>query len=72
MPSLATSGLRLVISVIPAIFLARVTGFHLTWIWYLSAVSVFLQMAANLVLLQREFRLKLDHPPALPVVVAEA
>lgn len=68
-PSLMTSALRLVISVIPAIFLARVTGFHLTWIWYLSAVSVFLQMAVNLMLLQREFRLKLDTPPALPVAV---
>ena len=58
-PSLATSALRLVISVIPAIFLARVAGFHLTWIWYLSAVAVFLQMTLNLILLQREFRLKL-------------
>ena len=58
-PSLATSGLRLVVAVIPAIFLARVAGFHLTWIWYLSAVSVFLQMTLNLILLQREFRLKL-------------
>ena len=71
-PSLVTSGLRLVISVIPAIFLARVTGFHLTWIWYLSAVSVFLQMLANLILLQREFRLKLGEPAAAPVAVAEA
>ncbi len=59
MPSLVTSGLRLIISVIPTIFLARIAGFSLTWIWYLSAVSVFLQMTANLILLQREFRLKL-------------
>jgi putative MATE family efflux protein len=70
MPSLATSGLRLIISVIPAIFLARVPGFHLTWIWYLSAVSVFLQMAANLILLQRELRLKLPEPSAAPVAIA--
>jgi putative MATE family efflux protein len=59
MPSLVTSGLRLIISVIPTIFLARIAGFSLTWIWYLSAVSVFLQMTANLILLRREFRLKL-------------
>jgi Na+-driven multidrug efflux pump len=58
-PSLATSALRLVVSILPAIFLSRVAGFHLTWIWYLSALSVFLQMAMNLILLQREFRLKL-------------
>ena len=59
MPSLITSGLRLVLSVIPAILLSRVAGFHLTWIWYVSAVAVFLQMSVNLLLLQREFRLKL-------------
>jgi Na+-driven multidrug efflux pump len=59
LPSLVTSGLRLVIAVIPAIFLARVSGFHLTWIWYLSAASVLVQMTVNLLLLQREFRLKL-------------
>ena len=58
-PSLATSTVRLLISVIPAIFLANMAGFHLTWIWYLSAFSVVLQMVANLLLLQREFRLKL-------------
>jgi putative MATE family efflux protein len=58
-PSLVTSGLRLVLSVLPAILLARVTGFHLTWIWYLSAASVVLQMTANLLLLQREFRMRL-------------
>ena len=59
MPSLATSAVRLIISVVPAVLLARVAGFDLTWIWWLSAASVFLQMTANLILLQREFRLKL-------------
>lgn len=68
-PSLMTSALRLVISVIPAVFLARVPGFHLTWIWYLSALSVFLQMAVNLLLLQREFRLKLGTAAPVPVAV---
>mgnify|MGYP003348144120 CR=1 FL=1 len=58
-PSLVTSAVRLLVSVVPVIFLARVAGFHLTWIWYLSAFSVVLQMTANLLLLQREFKLKL-------------
>ena len=58
-PPLATSTLRIVIAAIPAIFLARVAGFHLTWIWYLGAIAVMLQMTLNLILLQREFRLKL-------------
>ena len=60
-PSLVTSLVRLLISVVPAILLTRVAGFHLTWIWYISAVAVFLQMSANLLLLQREFRLKLAY-----------
>ena len=58
-PSLATSALRLVVSIVPAVLLSRVAGFQLTWIWYISAVAVFLQLAVNLILLQREFRLKL-------------
>ena len=58
-PSLATSALRLVVSIVPVIVLSRAAGFHLTWIWYISAVSVFLQLTVNLFLLQREFRLKL-------------
>lgn len=58
-PSLATSALRLLVSVIPAILLSRVAGFHLAWIWYLAIIAVFLQMTVNLILLQREFRLKL-------------
>jgi Na+-driven multidrug efflux pump len=58
-PSLVTSLMRLLFSVIPAILLSRAAGFHLTWIWYVSAVAVFLQMTVNLILLQREFRMKL-------------
>jgi len=59
-PPLATSTVRILIAAIPAIFLARLAGFHLTWIWYLGAVATLLQMTLNLILLQREFRLKLD------------
>ena len=58
-PPLATSTLRIVIAAIPAIFLARVPGFHLSWIWYLGAVATLLQMTLNLILLQRELGLKL-------------
>jgi Na+-driven multidrug efflux pump len=63
-PSLATSALRLFVSIVPAILLSRTPGFHLTWIWYVSAVAVFLQLTVNLILLQREFRLKLGSIPA--------
>jgi len=64
-PPLATSTLRILIAAIPAIFLARLAGFHLTWIWYLGAVATLLQMTLNLILLQREFRLKLVSIPAV-------
>jgi putative MATE family efflux protein len=67
-PSLATSGLRLLVSVIPAILLSRVEGFHLTWIWYVGILSVVLQTTTNLLLLQREFRLKLGE--GAPVIAS--
>lgn len=59
-PSLLTSAMRLLISVIPAIMLSRVAGFQLVWIWYLAIAAVLLQTTANLLLLQREFKRKLD------------
>ena len=59
LPSLATSFLRLFIGIVPAIVLSRRPDFALTWIWWLTVLSTTLQMALNLVLLQREFRLKL-------------
>jgi putative MATE family efflux protein len=59
LPSLLTSGLRLVVSVIPAVMMSRMTGFHLTWIWYLGVIAVFVQMTVSLLMLQREFRMKL-------------
>ena len=59
LPSLATSFLRLFIGIVPAIVLSGRPDFALTWIWWLTVLSTTLQMALNLVLLQREFRLKL-------------
>ncbi len=43
----------------PAIFLARMAGFELRWIWYLSAGTIAFQVLFVLLLLQREFRLRL-------------
>ncbi len=59
LPSLATSFLRLVVGIVPAALLSTRPDFALTWIWWLTVLSTTLQMALNLVLLQREFRLKL-------------
>ena len=59
LPSLATSVLRLVVGIVPAVVLSQRPEFALTWIWWFTVLSTTLQMALNLVLLQREFRLKL-------------
>jgi putative MATE family efflux protein len=68
-PSLATSVARVLLIVVPAVMLARVAGFALNWIWYLSVVGVAIQMCLNLLLLRREFRLRLNFQTAAPVNV---
>jgi putative MATE family efflux protein len=64
MPALIASLARIVIVAIPALILARMPGFELRWIWYLSVVAVALQLALQLALLKREFRLRLPARPA--------
>ncbi len=59
LPPLATSFMRLVLVAVPAYALSRMPGFHLWWIWYLSVASTIAQMTASLLLLRREFRLRL-------------
>jgi putative MATE family efflux protein len=66
-PPLLTSGARITLVAIPLIMLSRLPDFQLTWIWYLSAVGVTLQMIANVVLLLREMRLRFDVPAAAGV-----
>jgi putative MATE family efflux protein len=64
MPPLMTSFGRLVVVAVPVVVLSRLPGFELTTIWYLSAAGVLLQMAVNLLLLERELRIRLAYPPA--------
>jgi hypothetical protein len=48
--------------------LSRTAGFQLSWIWYLSVVAVFAQLALVLFLLRREFSRRLKFgvtPPPL-------
>jgi Na+-driven multidrug efflux pump len=59
LPSLMTSFIRIAIGVVPAVILSRRPDFALTWIWWFAVLSTALQMTLNLLLLQREFRLKL-------------
>jgi Na+-driven multidrug efflux pump len=64
LPSLATSFARIVFVLIPTLIMARMTGFELRWIWYLSAGSVAVQMLLSLLLLRREFRRRLNFEAA--------
>jgi putative MATE family efflux protein len=62
-PSLITSGARILIVAVPVLLLAETPGFALRWIWYISAAAVVVQLAINLLLLKREFRLRLNFAP---------
>jgi len=62
-PSLITSGARILIVAVPVLLLAGTPGFALRWIWYISAAAVVVQLTMNLLLLKREFRLRLNFAP---------
>jgi putative MATE family efflux protein len=62
-PSLITAFTRIIVVAIPAFVLSRLPGFEMRWIWYLSVLSVTLQLGLNLLVLQREFRLRLAFAP---------
>jgi putative MATE family efflux protein len=62
-PSLITSAARIVIVAVPVLLLAGAPGFALRWIWYISAAAVVVQLVMNLLLLRREFRLRLNFAP---------
>ena len=63
MPSLITSASRVLIVAIPVLLLAQTPGFALKWIWYISAAAVVIQLGMNLLLLKREYRLRLNFAP---------
>ncbi|MGE3888054.1 MAG: MATE family efflux transporter [Vicinamibacterales bacterium] len=63
-PSLVTSFTRILVVAIPAFLLSRMPGFEMRWIWHLSVVAVALQMSLNLLVLRREFRLRLGFAPS--------
>jgi putative MATE family efflux protein len=69
LPSLLASFSRLALVAVPTFILARQPGFELRWIWYLSVIAIFIQLGIILLLLRREFRIKLDTPVAAAVPV---
>ena len=58
-PPLIASFMRILVVAIPAILFARMPGFELRWIWYISVAATLMQVGMNLLLLRREFRLRL-------------
>ena len=62
-PPLITSFLRLVLVGVPILLLSQNPHFTLRWVWYLSVAAVTVQLILNLLLLRREFnlRLRFDH-----------
>jgi MATE family, multidrug efflux pump len=63
MPSLIASFVRVLVVAVPALLLSWVPGFELRWVWYLSVGAVILQMGMALLLLRREFQLRLGLDP---------
>jgi putative MATE family efflux protein len=61
-PSLVSSGARILLVAVPAVLLSRTAGFQLNWIWYLSVGAVFVQLALSMLLLRREFNRRLVFP----------
>lgn len=59
-PSLACSATRIVLFVLPALWMASRPDFAMRQLWYLSVVTIAIQAAVAYVILQREFRLKLS------------
>lgn len=67
-PSLITSAFRIVLIAVPILVLADTRGFTLLWVWYVSVAGIFVQLGLNLLLLRREFRLRLAFERPAPVV----
>jgi putative MATE family efflux protein len=60
LPTLVTSGIRVVLVAVPAFALSRRPDFRLVWVWYLSVAAVTVQMVLSLWLLNGEFRRRLQ------------
>jgi putative MATE family efflux protein len=64
LPSFAASFTRVALVTIPVLLLMRLPGFNLRWVWYISVFSVAVQLLMALLLLRREFRVRLTIEPA--------
>ena len=63
-PPLVSSATRILLVSIPVVLISQRPSFALVSVWYISAVTVLVQLAMNLLLLKREFRIRLNFEPA--------
>jgi len=63
-PALASTTTRLASFALPLMWLSRQEGFAIEDVWHLSVATVVLQSFVSYGLLRREFRLRLEAPPA--------
>jgi putative MATE family efflux protein len=70
LPSLISSGLRLLMVAIPVLLLQRLPSFDLHWIWYIGVTAAFIQMVISLFFLRQQFAQRLSfaetQAPAVP------
>jgi Na+-driven multidrug efflux pump len=67
-PSLMASATRMAMVIVPALILSRFPDFRMTWVWVLSAATVWVQLGLSLFLLRREFTRRLGADPvAVPL-----
>src|SRR4029453_17533659 len=69
-PSLVSSFTRIVGTAVPVMYLSKMPGFTLRWVWLLSAVTIFAQLTISLLLLRREFRRRLAFAADAPAPAA--
>ena len=72
LPSLASSALRLILFAVPAYIMSRREGFELVHVWQVGVAAVAVQFVVNMLLLRREFRIRLNFgsaPVGAPPVV---
>lgn len=73
LPPLASSALRLLLFAAPAYVMANRPGFQMAHVWQFGVLAVAVQFVANMALLRREFRRRLNFespPAAQPVLVS--
>jgi putative MATE family efflux protein len=64
-PSLVASGVRIGLVTVIVLYLARVPGFHLRWVWYVSVATALVQLTLAMWFLRHEFGRRLRWEPAM-------